>query len=86
MELDVSTAGAQIERLIEKRAAERDAANWREDIWKRSAERHRARQRQQNRAAWCGYYCRLTDAHASLSQEFARCAEQLCKTTSGEGR
>ncbi len=85
MELDVSTAADQIERLIEKRAAERERVNWQADLWKKSVERHHARQRQQNRAAWYGY-CRLADAHAQLSEEFARRAEQLCETGSGEER
>jgi hypothetical protein len=31
------------------------------------------------RAAWFGFYCRMADNHARISQEYERRAEQLCE-------
>ncbi len=86
LDLELERASASINELIERRAAERQRANWEADLWKNSEERLRARERERNRAAWYGYYSRLADAHAELSEEFARRAEQLCETGSGQER
>ncbi len=81
VDADLERASKSIDDLIQKRAAAWERANWEVDLWRKSEEMHRARERQRNRAAWYIHYCRLADAHASLSEEFAQRAEALCETT-----
>ena len=73
----MSTAFERVDALVNKRAAERAAANAAEDLWKGSIARHRDRKRQQNRWRWVRYFDRLAANHAAISADYERRAEAL---------
>ena len=67
----------RIYSLLNKRAAERVAANAAEDLWKGAVARYRDRKRQQNRCRWVRYYDRMAASHAAISVDYRRRAEEL---------
>ncbi len=60
---------AEIDRVIEKRAAERRDANRVEELWKDSTRLHNERHRREVRAAWYSHQVALCDVHWRLASE-----------------
>ena len=75
--MDVAKAGDQIDRLIEKRAGERDAANELAEMYEASARRHRERKRRENGAAWFAHFSALASSLRRSAEEYERRAERL---------
>ena len=75
--MDVAKAGDQIDRLIEKRAGERDAANELAEMYEASARRHRERKRRENGAAWYSHFSALASSLRRSAEEYERRAERL---------
>jgi hypothetical protein len=84
--IDVAKASDQLDRLIERRAGERNAVNELQAMYEASARRHRERKRRENGAVWYSQFSALADSHASISREFERRAEALLEEPGrGEG-
>jgi hypothetical protein len=83
--LDVSTtrsdeaAQRHIDRTIERRARDVDAAAEREQIWRESLTRFENRRRRRLVAEWFAFYARMVDRHRALSEDYERRAERLCE-------
>ncbi len=77
--MDLQSASAQIDTLIERRAREKNKANELEKLWKASERAHNERLRRRNRAAWYAFHDRMSELHARLSSEHAARAEALCE-------
>ncbi len=80
MEVSVSrgeATEAELDRLIEKRAALEDPEA-KEALWQRSVRAHHERIRRQNRALWFAYFCSQAQAHAAIAADYERRAEELC--------
>ena len=75
--MDLARASDELDRLIEKRAGERDAANFEEVAWKASVRRHHAKLRQQHRAEWFCYWSALADSLRKSADEFEAKAQAL---------
>ncbi len=60
---------AEIDRIIERRARERNDANHIEALWKSSAGRHNEQRRRENGAAWYAHHVALSDVHRRLAEE-----------------
>lgn len=65
----VEAIEGEIDRIIEKRSAERRDANRVEELWKESTERHNKRRWREVGAAWYEHHCRMHDVHARLASE-----------------
>ena len=50
---------AELARLIARPSARELDPDEREELWKESVRRYNARRREENRRAWCEYFCRL---------------------------
>ncbi len=59
----------ELDRIIEKRAAERRDANATEELWKDSARVHNERCREEHGAAWYDHHLRMREVHAWLAEE-----------------
>ena len=75
--MDLVSAEAQLNTLIEKRAGARSSADEAADMWRRSEARHRQQLREANRSAWVDYFSRMAAAHTKLGEDFWRRAEAL---------
>ena len=60
--VDVAKASDQLNRLIEKRADERDATNFEEMTWKESVRKHNARLWRERQDEWYCYFAALADS------------------------
>lgn len=60
---------AEIDRIIERRARERDDANVSEELWKASARVHNDRRRKENGAAWYDFHMSMREVHSRLAGE-----------------
>ena len=60
---------SELDRLIEKRDAERRDANATEELWRDSARVHSERRREGHVAAWYGHHLRMREVHARLADE-----------------
>ncbi len=69
----------QIDKLIESRAKRTgaDEANAIEALWRASERAHAAKQRQENRTAWCDYYRRLAACNLKAARDYRRRARLL---------
>ncbi len=65
-------AEAQINRLIERRAAEREQANAESAAWAESVQRYNAQRREAERLAWLDHHRRLAETHELLADEHRR--------------
>ena len=75
-----------IERFIERRSQKGESTrDEHEEAWKLSLAAHNERRRRQRVAEWFGFYCRMADSHARLSEEYAQRAEGLCEEDGGRG-
>lgn len=75
--MDLETASAQIDVLIERRATEHANANELAAIWARSEAVHREKLRQEHRWQWIRYFECLADSHARIADENRAKAEAL---------
>jgi hypothetical protein len=62
---------AEIDRIIEKRAAERRDANRIEELWKESARKVNGRRREESRALWYGYHMDQAERIERVASEIA---------------
>jgi hypothetical protein len=67
---------AELDRLIEKRAALEDPEA-KEELWVRSVERYNARRREENRFAWCEYFSNLAGYLRARAEEYDHRAKAL---------
>jgi hypothetical protein len=79
MELDLSSAEAQLNTLIERRATQREKANELADMWAKSERKHRERIQRANRAAWYTFFADMADAFRARADDYDRRAESLCE-------
>jgi hypothetical protein len=64
-------AEKQLDILIERRSRKGEVdPDGREEAWKASVRRYNARQREQNRAAWCDYFSRLAGSLRERAAEY----------------
>jgi hypothetical protein len=75
----LEAAEAELNRFIERRAAESQEVNARAALWKDSERSYWWRQRMRARAEWFTYFCRQADAHRKLSEHYEARAEALCE-------
>ena len=57
-----------------------------QEMWRESERKDRERKRRRHAAEWYGFYSRLADSHARISQEFERRAEALLEEPGGAER
>jgi metal-responsive CopG/Arc/MetJ family transcriptional regulator len=60
---------AEIDSLIEKRAAEKRDEGAIEELWKDSTRRHNGQRREGHAAAWYDHHLRMQMVHARLASE-----------------
>ena len=60
---------AEIDSLIEKRAAEKRDEGAVEELWRDSTRRHNEQRREELGAAWRAYHLRMREVHARLADE-----------------
>jgi hypothetical protein len=51
----------------------------REELWKESARRYNTRRREENRVAWCDYFCHLAGSLRARAEEYDQRAQTLMK-------
>lgn len=71
---------SEIDRIIERRAREREDASRVEELWKDSTRVHNERRRRENGAAWYDYHMTLSYIHRQLSEEHEAEALKLLET------
>ncbi len=71
---------AEIDRIIEKRAAEKRDEGAVEELWKDSTRLHNERRRKENGAAWYAHHLRMHEVHARLAEEHEAKALSLLET------
>ena len=81
--MGLARASDEIDRLIEKRAAEREEANFEEMAWKESTRKHNAKLRRQHRALWYAYFSNLAE---SLRRNAAHFEEKAARLLEDEPR
>ena len=72
-------AEAELNRLVERQAQRTgaDEANAIEAMWRASERAHAAKQREENRIAWCDYYRHLAACNIRAARDFRRRAKEL---------
>jgi hypothetical protein len=60
---------AEIDSLIEKRAAEKRDEGAVEELWRDSTRRHNEQRREELGAAWRAHHLRMREVHARLADE-----------------
>ena len=74
---DVERIEAELNGLVERRAAQTAEQRRVEDLWAQSVRRDRERRREENRAAWHSFHRHMQELHATLSEEHRTKAEGL---------
>jgi hypothetical protein len=82
LDLDLSSAEAQLDTLIERRASAREQANAESFELREKERRRRQKIREENRQAWAEYYASLAECHALISAENERRARSLLELVS----
>ncbi len=67
----VEAIESEIDRIIERRARERDDANRVEELWKESARKAGGQRRKENRALWHGYHMDQAERIERVASEIA---------------
>jgi hypothetical protein len=75
--VDVEQASSSIDALIDKRAAERGAANLEEMAWKASVRRHHEKLRWQRKGEWFCCFSGLADSLRASADHYERRALEL---------
>jgi hypothetical protein len=81
-EPDPDELEAGLNRLIERRATDREQANAEAESWKATTAAFNAEHREARRHMWIGYYRRLSESFRRRSEE---CAERAAALDPGEG-
>jgi hypothetical protein len=70
----------ELDALIERRSRKREIdPDEREELWKESVRRYNARRREENRVAWCDYFCHLAGSLRARAEEYDQRAQTLMK-------
>jgi hypothetical protein len=69
LDIDIDRAEAQLNRLVEDRAASAKAENERAAMWAESVRRYNLGRAREKRAAWADHHRRMIDVHEGLAQE-----------------
>ena len=69
MDIDIDRAEAQLNRLVEGRAASAKAENERAAMWAESVRRYNLARAWEKRAAWADHHRGMIDVHEGLAQE-----------------
>lgn len=54
-----------------------------QEMWRESVRKDRERRRRKHAAEWYGFYSRLAESHARISEEFERRASDLLEDDEG---
>lgn len=74
---------AEIDRIIEKRAAERKGANAVATMWADSARVHNERRRRELSAEWYDFHERMRETHSRLAEEHEEAAARFLENANG---
>ena len=77
MSLDLEKASAQIDTLIERRAREREQANWESTLWAESVRRYNFAARAERRRQWWQYHTDMAAIHTRIATEHTQKAARL---------
>jgi hypothetical protein len=74
-----ASVDVELDRLISRRASQdrRPDPDEREELWKASVRLYNARRREENRQAWCDYFCRLAESLRARAEEYDNRARAL---------
>lgn len=75
--------GVELDRFIATRSRKDPDVDEREELWKESVRRYKARRREENRQAWCDYFARLAGSLRARAEEYDQRAALL--ESRGEG-
>jgi len=79
--MDVAQAARaekELEAMIVRRSRKGDVdPDEQEELWKESVRRYNARQREENRREWCGYFERLAACLRARAEEYDHRAQVL---------
>ena len=68
---------AELARLVEKRSSREIDADERDELWEASVAAYNARRREENRLAWCNYFCRIAASLRSRAEDYDDRAQAL---------
>jgi len=81
----MDVAERELDRMIERRSRNGEtASDERGELWKESVRRYNARRREENRRAWCEYFCHLAGHLRARAEEYDNRARALLEDR-GEG-
>jgi hypothetical protein len=69
----------ELDTMIERRSRQKDPEEEHE-LWQESVRRYNARRREENRLAWCDYFCRLAGSLRVRAEEYDQRAQALMHT------
>jgi hypothetical protein len=70
---------SELDAMIERRSRQKDPDEEHE-LWRESVRRYNARRREENRLAWCDYFCRLAGSLRVRAEEYDQRAQALMHT------
>jgi hypothetical protein len=74
----VETVDAELTRMVEGHSTNVESdPDEREELWKESVRRYNARRREENRLAWCDYFCHLAVVLRLRAEEYDHKAQAL---------
>ena len=76
---------AELNRLMDKRSSQEIDADERDELWKASVAAYNARRREENRLAWCDYFCRLAGTLRARAEEYDHRAQALLEDSGARG-
>ncbi len=79
----VEAIESELDRIIEKRAAEGRGADRIEELWKDSTRLHSERRRRENGAAWYDFHERMRETHSRLAEEHEEAAARFLENANG---
>jgi hypothetical protein len=81
----MDVADRELDRMIERRSRNGETvSDEHEELWKEYVRRYNARRREENRRAWCEYFCRLAGSLRARAEEYDHRARALLENR-GEG-
>ena len=70
----------ELDHLITRRSTQKDPEEHSE-AWQQSVRRYNVRRREENRLAWCEYFCRLAGTLRARAKEYDQRAQMLMEAT-----
>jgi hypothetical protein len=70
----------ELDAMIERRSRRKDPDEV-QDLWKASVIIHDVRRHEENRLAWCEYFCRLAGTLRARAKKYDQRAEMLMEAT-----